>query len=96
MMVGFVIVFGAAIGFIAYKIQSTGFGLWWNVYLGIAGAVLANCIMAYGYLMNFLSNRDVASLNLFGIMVDIAGAAIFIYAARFYSRAGSVRRMRYN
>lgn len=87
MSVEIVIICGALIGFIASKVRGSGFGLWWDVYLGIAGAAFASCIMISGYFMNVFPMRDVMGMNLYSIGIDITGALALIYAARFYHGA---------
>lgn len=80
----FVIIFGVAIGFIASKIKGSGFGLWWDIYLGITGAAFARCIMIIAYFMGVTINRDVIGMNLNSVIVDIVGAFTLIYTAKFF------------
>jgi uncharacterized membrane protein YeaQ/YmgE (transglycosylase-associated protein family) len=93
MTVEIVIICGAVVGFTASKLQGSGFGLWWDIYLGIAGATAASLIMIYAYFMNFFATRDVVGMNLFSIVVDIAGAMMLIYAAQFYHRISLIKQI---
>jgi uncharacterized membrane protein YeaQ/YmgE (transglycosylase-associated protein family) len=87
MSVGFIIIYGAAVGFIASKVRGSGFGLWWDVYLGVAGSAFASCLMISGYFLNVFANREIAGMNLYSIMVGVTGALALIYAARLYHGA---------
>jgi len=87
MSVEIVIICGVLVGFIASKVRGSGFGLWWDIYLGVAGSAFASCLMISGYFLNIFANRDVVGINLYSIMVSITGALALIYAARFYHGA---------
>lgn len=93
MSVGIVIIIGAMVGFMASKVRGSGFGLWWDVYLGVAGSTLASSIMIYGYFMNILPKQNVIGMNLYSIAIDITGAVVLIYIAWFYNKASSVRQI---
>lgn len=77
------------VGFITSKVRGSGFGMGWDIYLGIAGSTFASLIMIYAYFMNMLPMRDVLGMNLFSIAVDIAGALALIYSAWFLKRSNS-------
>jgi len=87
MSVGFIIFYGAAVGFIASKVRGSGFGLWWDIYLGVAGSIFASLLMICGYFMNVFAGREVMGINLYCITVTVTGALALIYAARFYHGA---------
>jgi len=87
MSVEIVIFYGALVGLIAFKVRGSGFGLWWDIYLGVAGSAFASLMMISGYFLNVFAARDVMGMNLYSITVDITGALALIYAARFYHGA---------
>lgn len=91
-----VITYGVVIGFIASEVRGSGFGLWWDIYLGVAGATFASLIMVYGYFFNFFPTRDVVGLNLHSVGVDIIGALGLIYIEQLYNKINSIRQIRYN
>jgi len=96
MSVEIVIIYGAIIGFIASKIWGSSFGLWWDIYLGVAGATFASCLIISAYFMKVLTNRDIVGMNLYSITVDIIGALILIYTARFYRETIKLSIKTYN
>lgn len=87
MSVGLVIIFGAMVGFIASKVRGSGFGLWWDVYLGIAGSIIASFIMTAAYLLNNIGKADVIGLNWYSMSIGTIGAVTVIYGAWLYNRA---------
>ncbi len=84
-----VIIFGAMTGFIAYKVKASNFSMGWNIYLGVLGAILASCVMAYINFVYNLPTHFTAGFNLFSIAVDVVGALSLIYAPRFYNKTAS-------
>jgi uncharacterized membrane protein YeaQ/YmgE (transglycosylase-associated protein family) len=93
MNIGIVIIIGAVVGFVASKIRGSGFGLLWDVYLGIAGAIFASLTMIYAYFMNIMSKPFVLGMNSYSIAIGIAGALALIYIAWLYNKAGSARQI---
>jgi len=86
MNVGFLIIIGITIGFIASKIRGPGVGLWWGIYLGVAGSAFIGCVTVFAYFVNVLPRQDAMGVNLFSIAANTAGATVFIGASRFYKK----------
>ena len=86
MIISLIIIFGTAVGFIAYYILDSKFSLWQNVCLGVAGSTFTSVIMTLGNMIGFISKRDVIGMNLYSISIEIIGAIIFIYGGWFYRK----------
>lgn len=84
MTVIFIIIFGAVVGLIAFKVRGSGFGLWWDIYLGVAGSAFASSIMMLGYLVNVVPRQSVIGINFYSSIIGITGAIALIYAVWFY------------
>jgi uncharacterized membrane protein YeaQ/YmgE (transglycosylase-associated protein family) len=68
------ILLGLIAGFLGSKIVNRrGEGIFLDIILGIAGAV------AGGYLFNFFGAGRVTALNLYGVLVAIAGAVLVLF-----------------
>lgn len=87
MIVLLVVVFGAVSGIISFSIKGSGYSLWWDVILGIAGSIIASCIMTAAYELNQFGKADVIGLNWYSVTVGIIGALIMIYGIQLYKRA---------
>lgn len=83
----FVIIFGAVVGFAAFFIKGSGYGLLWDISLGVAGSIIASCVMAAGFLFNHFGRADVAEFSWYGITIGTVGALIMIYSVWLYKRA---------
>lgn len=81
-----VIIVGAVIGLLASKVKGSGFGMTWDVYLGITGAMFVSAIMVFAYYTNFSPKPNVIGANFYSIIVDITGAAFFILTATFFHK----------
>lgn len=81
-----VIIVGAVIGLLASKVKGSGFGMTWDMYLGITGAMFVSSVMVFAYYTNFSPKQNVIGANFYSIIVDIAGAAFFILAAAFFHK----------
>ncbi|GEM_PF-1629489 len=75
-----VIIFGAIIGFACYSIYGSGFGLWWDIALGIAGSTIASAVISTLYMLNNFGRPDVIGLNWYSMTVGAIGALLVIYA----------------
>ena len=66
------IVFGALAGWIASMLMKSSGGLLWDIVVGIIGAIIG------GFVMSLLGQGGVSTFNLYGFLVAILGACIFI------------------
>lgn len=66
------IVFGALVGWVASLIMKSDTGLLWDIIIGMVGAVLG------GFIMSLLGQGGVSSFNVYGFLVALLGACIFI------------------
>ena len=76
MSIGTSVIVGLIVGFFAAKlVVRTGDGLMRDLGLGVAGAILA------GWLFAALSTSEPADVNVFGLVVTLAGAcaALVVY-----------------
>lgn len=74
-----IIICGAIVGYAASRMKGSGFGLWWDIYLGVAGSALASCLMIYLYFMYNFPIRIILGLNLYAALVAVTGALVLIY-----------------
>ncbi len=58
MIVGLVLIFGAVVGLVCFTIYGSGYGLWWDMLLGIGGYVISSCVITGAYLMNNFGRND--------------------------------------
>jgi uncharacterized membrane protein YeaQ/YmgE (transglycosylase-associated protein family) len=78
------IVLGLIAGFIASKlVNKTGEGMLMDIVLGIVGAVVG------GWLFRTFGMPGVTGLNLYSIVVAVAGAAVFLIVYHALSRRSS-------
>jgi uncharacterized membrane protein YeaQ/YmgE (transglycosylase-associated protein family) len=78
------IVLGLIAGFIASKlVNKTGEGMLMDIVLGIVGAVVG------GWLFRTFGMPGVTGLNLYSIVVAVAGAAVFLVIYHALSRRSS-------
>jgi uncharacterized membrane protein YeaQ/YmgE (transglycosylase-associated protein family) len=78
------IVLGLIAGFIASKlVNKTGEGMLMDIVLGIVGAVVG------GWLFRTFGMPGVTGLNLYSIVVAVAGAAVFLVVYHALSRRSS-------
>lgn len=75
----YVILIGALVGFIDSSTKATRLGLWWTVYIGVTGSVIAHCIMIYGYFFSYIPFRVLLGVNFFSFGVSVTGAFVCIY-----------------
>jgi uncharacterized membrane protein YeaQ/YmgE (transglycosylase-associated protein family) len=90
MIVLLVIVFGAVVGIVSFAIYGSGYGLWWDVILGIAGSVISSSIMTGAYLMNHFGRADDIGFNWYSMTIGAIGALVMIYGSWLYKRANSI------
>ena len=90
MIVGLVVIFGAVVGLICFGIKGSGFGMWWDIMLGIAGSIIGSFIMTAAYVFNQFGKADNIGLNWYSMAVGIVGALVVIYGAWFYNRAKEI------
>ena len=78
------IIAGLVVGFIASKlVLRTGDGLFRDLGLGVAGAVVA------GAIFRMLSTAEVTGLNVFALVVTLAGAsAVLVTYHMFFPHVG--------
>jgi uncharacterized membrane protein YeaQ/YmgE (transglycosylase-associated protein family) len=79
-----IIVFGAVAGSISFSINGSGYGLWWDVILGIVGAVIGCSVMAGAYIMNHFGRPDAIGFNWYSLTVATIGAIMAIYLTSMY------------
>jgi uncharacterized membrane protein YeaQ/YmgE (transglycosylase-associated protein family) len=78
------IILGLIAGFIASKlVNKTGEGMLMDIVLGIVGAVVG------GWLFRTFGMPGVTGLNLYSIVVAVAGAAVFLVIYHALSRRSS-------
>jgi uncharacterized membrane protein YeaQ/YmgE (transglycosylase-associated protein family) len=78
------IILGLIAGFIASKlVNKTGEGMLMDIVLGIVGAVVG------GWLFHTFGMPGVTGLNLYSIVVAVAGAAVFLVIYHALSRRSS-------
>jgi uncharacterized membrane protein YeaQ/YmgE (transglycosylase-associated protein family) len=78
------IVLGLIAGFIASKlVNKTGEGMLMDIVLGIVGAVVG------GWLFRTFGMHGVTGLNLYSIVVAVAGAAVFLVVYHALTRRSS-------
>ncbi|MEK7575446.1 MAG: GlsB/YeaQ/YmgE family stress response membrane protein [Patescibacteria group bacterium] len=77
------IIFGALVGWIASLVMKTDAeqGVTLNIVVGIAGAVIG------GWLMAIFGQADVAGFDLYGFVVALLGAIVFIAVVKMLRRA---------
>ena len=89
MNIGLMIIVGLLFGLVVYNLKglSSGFGLWWDMFLGAVGFTVANSVLTMGYVLSIFSKKDVIHTNLESLVVGIAGAIVSLYLSRFYNKA---------
>ncbi len=91
MIIGLVIVFGLLVGFISYKIYGSGYGLWSDMALGVAGSVLGSFVLSFCYTLNYF-NQDTVGFNWYSLGVGMLGATATIYGGLLF-RNFALRRI---
>jgi hypothetical protein len=84
MIIGFVVIFGAVVGLASFNAFGSGYGLGWDVILGIAGSIISSFIMTAAYILNGIGKADVIGLNWYSMVVGGVGALALIYGVRLY------------
>lgn len=74
----FLIVFGAIVGILASWITGGGYGLLWDIVLGIIGSLVG------GWIMNLFGKAGITGFNLYSFIVGVLGAIIVIAIARAF------------
>lgn len=75
------LVLGSLAGFFARIILGNGMGVWWqDVLLGAFGAIIG------GYLAVALGLGPVTGLNLYSLLVAVAGALLLLWVLRLIRR----------
>lgn len=92
MNIGLMIIAGLLLGLMAFSFKGlrSGFGLWWDMFLGAVGFTVANSILTMGYVLNIYLKRNVVGMNLDSLAVGIAGAMVVLYLGRLYNKAFSL------
>ena len=70
------IIFGAFVGWAAGRVMGTGGGLLWDIVVGIVGSVIG------GFLINGGARGGSGGVSVYGFIVSLLGACIFIAIAR--------------
>lgn len=96
MIVGLVILFGAVVGFICFSIKDSGFGMWWDIILGIAGSIISSVLMTASYMLNGFGRADTVGFNWYSLSVGVIGALVMIYGAWVYKRSSSLAGIRFH
>lgn len=75
------IILGLVAGFIGSKIvNKSGEGLFWDILLGIAGAIVG------GFLFNVVGASGVTGLNFYSLVVATIGSIVFLLIYHFVRR----------
>ena len=74
------IIFGAFVGWVASSIMKSSGGLLWDILIGIVGSVLG------GFIMNTLGEGGSGGVSVYGFLVSLLGACVFIAIARAVRR----------
>jgi uncharacterized membrane protein YeaQ/YmgE (transglycosylase-associated protein family) len=90
MIILLVLVFGAVVGFIAFAVKGSGYGLWWDIMLGIVGSIIASFVMTTAYILNRFGRADVIGFNWYSMVIGTIGALTVIYGAWLYNRANLI------
>src|SRR5436305_861059 len=86
MIVGLVVVFGAVVGLACYYIEGSGYGLGWDISLGVAGSILASCLMTVLYLLGYFAKADTIGLNWYSLAVGSVGACASVYVGLLFKK----------
>jgi uncharacterized membrane protein YeaQ/YmgE (transglycosylase-associated protein family) len=87
MIIGIVLILGAVVGYACYKIYGSGYGLWTDISLGVAGYIIASAIMTTAYVWNGFNKEDVIGLNWYSMVIGVAGALAVIYGGLIYRKS---------
>lgn len=87
MIIGIVIILGAVVGYASYKVYGSGYGLWGDVSLGVAGYIIASTLMTTAYVWNAFNKEDVIGLNWYSMVIGVAGALSVIYGGLIFRRS---------
>lgn len=80
MVIGLIIIFGSAVGIVCFTAnKGSGYGLWWDVILGVSGSIISSFIVTVAYLFNYFGKADAIGFNWYSISVEVGGALTAIY-----------------
>jgi len=88
-----VIIFGAVVGLLAYNLKGSGFGLVWDMLLGITGYIITTFVMTGAYLMNGFGRANIIGLNWYSMCVGVTGSLMMIYGVWLYNRANPISKI---
>jgi uncharacterized membrane protein YeaQ/YmgE (transglycosylase-associated protein family) len=91
----FVLIIGALTGYAAFRQKGSSFGMWWNLYLGIAGATFATIATVYLYYTHSYIKQFSIGFNFYSIAIDIIGSLLFLSAARFYHKTNFFKQPKF-
>ena len=86
MTVTLVILFGAVVGLICHSIKGSGYSLWWDIMLGIAGYTMSSVAVTFFYLLYHFGRIDVIGINWYSLTIGSIGALTLIYGTLIYNR----------
>jgi uncharacterized membrane protein YeaQ/YmgE (transglycosylase-associated protein family) len=74
------IVLGVLAGWIASTLMSSNHGLLEDIILGVVGAFVG------GFILNYFGKAGVTGLNLYSLVVAVAGAMVVIFIGRIFHK----------
>ena len=93
MIIGLVLIFGAVVGIIAFSTKGAGYGLWWDIILGVAGSIISSCVMTAAYVLNQFGMADNIGFNWYSMTVGVIGALTMIYGTLLYNVANPIKQL---
>lgn len=86
MIVLLLVFFGAIVGLICFAIYGSGYGIWWDVVLGISGSIIGSSIMTAGYFMYHFGRADVLGFNWYSLSIGMVGAVAVVYVGMLFKK----------
>ena len=86
MVVILVIIVGALLGFISFKVYGLGYSLGSYIVLGIVGSVAGSVITTVSYVLNQFNKENAIGLNWFSLTVAAIGAISLICASLLFKK----------
>lgn len=74
------IIFGALVGWVASLVMGGGGGLFFDIIVGVVGAVIG------GFIMSLLGQTGVSGFNFYSFLVALLGAIVLIGIVRVVQR----------
>jgi uncharacterized membrane protein YeaQ/YmgE (transglycosylase-associated protein family) len=93
MVVGLVVIFGAVIGLMCFSVRGSGYGLGWDMGLGISGSIMASFVMTAAYVFNLFTKAGAMGLNWYSLAVTVGGACMLVYGALLFKKINKMVRI---